>query len=113
MGHVVTGHKAEAAVAGALQERGYKILGLNWKTKLCEIDVIAQKDKIVYFVEVKYRAASGQGSGFEYITPKKLNQMQFAARLWNQTNDWNGDYRLLGAEVSGLNFEHINLVEIN
>ncbi len=113
MANVATGHQAEAAVAANLEGRGYKILGLNWKTKLCEIDVIARKDKIVYFVEVKYRAASGQGSGFEYITPKKLSQMQFAARLWNQTNDWDGDYRLLGAEVSGLDFEIIDLVEID
>ncbi|OVE79321.1 hypothetical protein BVY00_00635 [bacterium G20] len=113
MTNIAIGRQAEAAVAADLERQGYKILDLNWKTKLCEIDVIARKDKIIYFVEVKYRAASGQGSGFEYITPKKLGQMQFAARLWNQTHDCNGDYRLLGAEVSGLNFEHINLVEIN
>ncbi len=113
MVNVLTGHKAEAAVAEVLKTRGYKILDMNWKTPRCEIDMIAKKDKAIYFVEVKYRLSQQQGSGFEYITAKKLDQIKFAAKIWCQQNDWDGDYRLLGAEVSGLNFEHIHLSELD
>jgi len=107
------GQSAETAVASHLVQDGYQILARNWKTKICEIDIIARKDDVIYFVEVKYRAGEGQGTGFEYIGPKKMRQIGFAARVWCQNNDWEGDYRLLGAEVSGLNFEDIGLVEID
>ncbi len=107
------GQAAETAVAQHLAKNGYKILDRNWKTKVCEIDIVASKDSIVYFVEVKYRASQDQGSGFEYIGPKKIQQIIFAARVWCQNKDFDGDYRLIGAEVSGLNFEKIELVEID
>ena len=95
-----------------MAQNGYKILERNWKIKVCEIDIVAKKDDVIYFVEVKYRAGEGQGSGFEYIGPKKKRQIGFAARVWCQNNDWEGDYRLLGAEVSGLGFENINITEL-
>ncbi len=107
------GRSAEAAVAQHLARSGYKILAQNWKTIICEIDVVARKDDVIYFVEVKYRAGAEQGSGLEHITAKKLNQIKFAVRVWCQNNGWDGDCRILGAEVSGLNIEHIDLVEID
>jgi len=94
------GRRAEELVAEFLQNQGYKILGRNWRSKVCEIDIIASKGQIVYFIEVKYRQTDGQGDGLAYITPKKLKQLQFAARVWTQSAGWDGDYRLMGAAVS-------------
>jgi uncharacterized protein (TIGR00252 family) len=105
------GKKAEARVAEFLNNEGYKILAQNWRTKVCEIDVVAKKEDIVYFIEVKYRSSEKQGGGLEYITPKKLNQIHFAAQIWVQQNNWNGDYRLLAAAVSGS--EGISVVELD
>ena len=96
----IRGKQAETAVAEQLSRDGYEIIDQNWKTKVCEIDVIAQKDKIVYFVEVKFRAQALQGDGMDYITPQKLRQMHFAAQIWTQSNNWDGDYRLLAASVT-------------
>lgn len=107
------GQSAETAVAYHLAQNGYKILAQNWKTVICEIDVVAGKDDIIYFVEVKYRAGAEQGSGLEHITPQKLNQIKFAVRVWCQNHSWDGDCRILGAEVSGLAYENIDLVEID
>lgn len=106
------GRSAETAAALHLVKDGYKILARNWKTKLCEIDIVACKDDITYFVEVKYRLGEEQGSGLEHITPKKLNQIKFAVRVWCHNNNWQGDCRIFGAEVSGLKHEEINFVEI-
>jgi uncharacterized protein (TIGR00252 family) len=105
------GKKAEARVAEFLNNEGYKILAQNWRTKVCEIDVIAKKEDIVYFIEVKYRSSEKQGGGLEYITPKKLNQIHFSAQIWVQQNNWGGDYRLLAAAVSGS--EGISVVEVD
>ncbi|MBI2009126.1 YraN family protein [Candidatus Saccharibacteria bacterium] len=113
MATTTIGGKAEAVVARILERKGYKILAQNWKTKVCEIDVIANKDSVVYFVEVKYRQGAEQGSGLEHITPQKLNRIKFAVRVWCHANNWDGDCRILGAEVSGMSYEAIELVEID
>ncbi|MGH7156575.1 MAG: YraN family protein [Candidatus Saccharimonadales bacterium] len=106
------GLKAEQAVANLLEEQGFEIIDRNWKTRVCEIDIITQKDKVIYFVEVKYRSSAAQGSGFEYIADQKLRRMNFAAEVWKQHYGWSGDYRLMAASVSGAQCENIELLEI-
>jgi uncharacterized protein (TIGR00252 family) len=106
------GIEAERAVAELLENEGYEIIGRNWKTRVCEIDVIAKKDRIIYFVEVKYRRQAAQGDGFEYITRQKLHKMNFAAEIWKQTYRWDGDYALMAAAVSGQNCQEIALTEV-
>jgi Holliday junction resolvase-like predicted endonuclease len=88
------GHTAEKTAADYLKNIGYSVKELNWKTRYCEIDIVAEKDKTVWFVEVKSRKSSNQGYGYEYITPKKLQQMHFAAEMWVQSNKLTGDYSL-------------------
>ena len=100
-----TGRKAEAAGVQFLKKQGYEIVEQNWRTRQCEIDVVARKDGTMYFVEVKYRQNVNQGSGLEYITPKKLQQMHFAAETWTHEHEWSGDYQLAAIEVSGTNFD--------
>jgi len=94
------GRAAEKAAANYLEQLGYKILQQNWRTRWCEIDLVAANGKIIYFVEVKYRSSSAYGTGLEYITPKKLNQMRFAADFWLAKYNWRGEGMLLGIEVA-------------
>ena len=49
------GHAGEAYVARRLQEEGFTIVAQNYTIFAGEIDVIAQKDDLVVFVEVKTR----------------------------------------------------------
>lgn len=106
-----TGRKAEAAVAEYLKRRGYKILDQNWRTRWCEIDIVAQQGETIYFVEVKYRKTSNQGDGLEYITPKKLQQMAFAAEFWVSNHTWSGQYALAVASVAG-DYKIENFIEV-
>jgi len=106
------GQNAEERVANLLEKAGFKILARNWRTRVCEIDIVAGKNKIIYFVEVKFRSSEKQGSGLEYITPKKLKQMHFAAEIWVQENNWDGDYRVAAAEISDTG-DSIRIVEID
>ena len=57
------GFVAEGYVAQYLESRGYKIIGHNYRKPWGEIDIIAQKEGILVFVEVK--ASSVKVSGFE------------------------------------------------
>lgn len=95
-----SGQVGEAAAAVFLRNNGYSIRDQNWKTKACEIDIIAEKNGVVHFVEVKYRAKAAQGGGMAAITQTKLERMDRAARLWMQRH---GDVeaRLSVVEVSG------------
>lgn len=108
--HNLVGAEAEDRVCSYLSKNGYKILDQNWKTKFCEIDIIAQKAKTIFFVEVKYRATNQQGGGFEVVGPTKLKQMERSAEAWVAHNHWDGEYTLSVAEVSGEDYK-INLIE--
>ncbi len=105
-----TGRQAEATAAEYLQQQGFAILEQNWRTRYCEIDIVARKGQTVYFVEVKYRASDSWGEGLDYITPNKLKQMGFAAEVWVNSNNWSNDYQLAAIEVSGKDFAVTNFL---
>lgn len=96
------GSMAEEKVANYLQGNGHEIIGRNWKTKYCEIDIISSKGRTVYFTEVKYRKKSDRGDGLVAITPKKQKQMTFAAKVYIQAKRMHDlDVQLAVASVSG------------
>jgi putative endonuclease len=105
------GRQAEKAAANYLESRGFQILESNWRTPWCEIDIIAQQNNTIYFVEVKYRRDSLQGSGFDYITPSKLNQMARAAESWVQQNKWLQSYQLAAIEVEGQDYTIMHFID--
>lgn len=107
------GRTAEAAVRSHLAKQGYQIVNQNWRSKWCEIDLIARKHNIIYLIEVKYRRSNRFGDGLQYITAGKQRQMHFAARYWATVNGWEGDMRLLAASVTGEKYESIELVELH
>lgn len=47
------GIEAEELVCGYLASKGYSILARNWFCRAGEIDIVASKDGVVSFVEVK------------------------------------------------------------
>jgi putative endonuclease len=49
------GKEGELLVAEYLQKEGYKIIAQNYRKRFGEVDLIAQKDDTIAFVEVKWR----------------------------------------------------------
>ncbi|MBC7707988.1 YraN family protein [Polaromonas sp.] len=105
------GRKAEIAASAYLEMRGFTILERNFRRPRCEIDIIAQKDEIVHFVEVKYRRSDDQGSGFDAITSTKLRQMARGAHIWVDESKWRGEYVLSAIEVSGPTYTIMGFIE--
>ena len=106
----IQGRKAENAASEYLQSKGFKIRDQNWRTRWCEIDIVAEFSKktglfklerSIHFVEVKYRKSTTQGDGLEYITHKKQQQMQRAAEFWINEHNYSGDYQLDAIAVTG------------
>lgn len=98
------GKRGEDVAGEYLVRKGYTILERNWKTRWCEVDIIAQKGARVYFVEVKYRRSQLQGGGLAAVTYRKQQQMKFAAEFWLHLHTVM-DASLAVLEVSGDAFE--------
>lgn len=49
----IIGNKGEEKAAFYLENHGYNILYKNWRTNFGEIDIIAEKEDKIVFVEVK------------------------------------------------------------
>ena len=80
------GRFGEAAAAEYLRKKGYRLLGLNYRTRLGEIDVIASKSGFVVFAEVKLRKDDAFAQAREFVTPAKQRRLIAAAESWIQTN---------------------------
>lgn len=68
----VKGEVAESGAVEFLQNSGFEIVERNYFTRYGEIDIIAKKDLIYHFIEVK----SGKNfNPLQNVTPKKLNRI--------------------------------------
>lgn len=111
MNSIETGRKAERAAKVYLEMRGYHILEQNYRRPHCEIDIIAEKDGLLLFVEVKYRKDDRQGGGLEAITASKLQHMRRAAQTWIEDSKWRGEHVLSAIEIEGPDFAVMNFIE--
>lgn len=80
------GKKGEEIAVRLLKNNGYKILLRNYKTKLGEIDIIAQDKNTFCFVEVKSRSSLGRGLPKEAVSIKKQRQISKSALLFLKEN---------------------------
>lgn len=76
------GDKYEEKAVELLISRNYRILERNYRVKAGEIDIIAEKDEIVVFVEVKYRGTIKFGYGLEAVDYKKIRRIYSAAKIY-------------------------------
>jgi putative endonuclease len=72
------GQRGEELAAQYLQRLGYAIVTRNWRCKQGEIDIIAEKDGALVFVEVRSRAAKNTDSAFESVGTQKQRRMNAA-----------------------------------
>lgn len=77
--HNLTGNTGEALAAVYLSEKGYNIMHQNWRHSHWEVDIIAEKDSILHFIEVKTRRTSKFGHPEENVDKKKIQNLINAA----------------------------------
>ena len=73
------GRSGESLAFTYLVNQGFKILERNWRSGRDEIDLIAETDDYIIFVEVKTRKSDTFGSPQEFVTKKKQRFMIRAA----------------------------------
>ncbi len=80
----LSGKAGEDHIAQWLEARGYKIVARNFHSRFGEIDIIAQREPYLAFVEVKTRSQGSLVSPFEAITPAKRKKLVATAELFLQ-----------------------------
>jgi putative endonuclease len=74
-----TGKSGEDIAASFLRSRGYAILLRNYRKRFGEIDIIAEIDATLVFVEVKTRTSTFSGRPIEAVDYRKQARMIKAA----------------------------------
>lgn len=80
--HIKIGQKGEALAATFLRNKAYRILATNWRSSRWEIDVIAEYEDTLVFVEVKTRKSLAYGFPEEAVTTAKQAYLQEAAEAY-------------------------------
>ncbi|MBQ5952257.1 MAG: YraN family protein [Lachnospiraceae bacterium] len=75
-----TGYETRAALF--LEEAGCRILERNYRCRLGEIDLIAEQDGVLVFVEVKFREGSGAGDPLEAVGVRKQQTIYRVAQQY-------------------------------
>ena len=82
MNNKKTGALGEALAEIMLLEKGYRILARNFCCRYGEIDIIAVKNNVPAFIEVKVRSNNRYGEPCEAVDIKKQRRIKNAARYF-------------------------------
>lgn len=72
-----------------LIDEKYSILERNYQNRYGEIDIIAEKEQELVFIEVKYRKTKNFGYGYEAIDKKKLQKIFRLAQFYIESKKLN------------------------
>ncbi|MDR3346109.1 MAG: YraN family protein [Campylobacteraceae bacterium] len=98
------GKTAELKAAKFLRKNGLKILEQNFHSRFGEIDIIAEDDEILHFVEVK---ASEKYDALARITPSKMEKIVKTIEYYMMKNDSEKDFQIDALVLEGGKIEWI------
>jgi putative endonuclease len=81
------GDLGERLAADHLRAKGYRIRETNFRTREGEIDIIAEADGTVVFVEVRCRRGDSKGSAVESLPAAKQRRLVALADAYEQQRD--------------------------
>lgn len=101
----IIGDYGEKIAANYLKKKGFSILDLNYWRKWGEIDIVASKEGIVHFVEVKtvsyetkqklqYAVSCGTWRPEEQVHQFKLHQIGKALETWLSDRSYVGNWQI-------------------
>ena len=80
------GRWGEEKAAEYLRKKGYRITAMSYRTRMGEIDIIAENRKYLVFVEVKLRKSDTFAKAMEFVDRNKQRRLTLAAMQWLQHN---------------------------
>jgi putative endonuclease len=91
--HLDLGRKGESLAKTFLEDAGYEILDENWTYGKAEIDLIAYKNSVIIFTEVKTRTGNSFGEPEDFVDARKQKLLADAADEYIYLMDHQGDVR--------------------
>ena len=91
--HINTGKLGEKLAVNYLISKTYKILETNWRFGHKEIDIIAQNDNEIVFIEVKTRKSSYYEKPHEAVGLKKQEFLIEAAEAFLEEKEMDVEIR--------------------
>ena len=85
------GHWGEDTAVAYLEKNGYTILGRNYHTAHGEIDIVASKQAVLVFIEVKTRSSHSFAYPEDSVTKSKQAHMLSAAADYLQAHPDSGE----------------------
>ena len=109
MNNKILGNYGEQLAVKYLKKHRYKILAVQYRCIIGEVDIVAQdRDKTYVFVEVKTRNSLAKGLPREAVTIHKQRTIVRCAQLFVLENKINGaSYRFDVIEVTNDEINHI------
>jgi putative endonuclease len=83
------GQRGEELAANELAQRGYEIVDRNWHCQIGEVDIVAQRNHVWAFFEVRTRRGRAFGTPEESVTQSKQRRMVDVARTYLSEHDVN------------------------
>jgi len=84
---VTLGRRGEELAVGELARCGYEIVARNWRCQAGEVDVVASRDGVWAFFEVRTRRGREFGTPEESVTPAKQQRMIDVALTYLSEHD--------------------------
>lgn len=72
-------------------KNGFKILEKNYRYKRSEIDLIVGNDKLLIFIEVKFRSNNTYGNPEDFVSPNQQVKIIEAADEYIHQINWQGN----------------------
>lgn len=88
------GYWGEQTAKIYLQNKGYRIIEKNYRTKYAEIDLIARDKSILVFVEVRTRKDELFGSPEDSINRDKMRKLTRNAEAYAARKKYTKEYRI-------------------
>ncbi len=108
-----TGRRGEELAAAHLAAKGYRIIARNWRCRAGELDIVAQFEDVLVFVEVRARQGDQFGPAEESITPaKQARLIELAQTYLQETATSQQPWRIDVVAIQlGSGLPHINHLE--
>lgn len=89
----IKGDLGEEVAADYVTDLGFTVLERNYRYKRGEIDIIAKKNDLLVFFEVKARHGITYGYPEEAVDDKKIEMVIMAANNYIFETEWDGEIR--------------------
>lgn len=105
------GDYGESLVVTHYEALGFEIVARNWRVRAGEIDIVARRDGVVVFCEVKTRSSDRFGTGAEAVTVVKQQRIRRVAAEFLASADVSGRAGAIRFDVAVVTGQNVELIE--